>query len=254
LEIINEIIKKGGVASYNDPYIPQITTRDNHLLSSVELSAENLSNADVVVVTTKHSVYDFEMIRKHARLIVDLDSNFSECKSQIITKGFSRILNEVQSFSATTESISLVSKKSIFETRIMNESKKNNKHRYSGGKGAIDNTAEYANGSEIFVRLSAYEDDKRIDFVNKKLTDGTYTTTKQDYLDCVNYGDDPIDRYALPNNEAIKWTFYIQPKSWDTLQRGIVQPAFGHDGGGIETYFANGTSNNTYLEKRSYGK
>jgi hypothetical protein len=190
----------------------------------------------------------------NAQLIVNLESKFFESRNQIITKGFSTVLNESKDFPAPTNSISLVSKNLILETRMMNESKKNNKHRHSGSRGAVDNSKEHANGSEFFVRLSAYEDDKRIDFVNKKLKDGTYTTTCQDYLDCTNYGDDPVDRYALPNDETIKWVFYIQPKSWDILQRGIVQPAFGHDGGGIEAYFENGTSNNTYLEKRQYGK
>ncbi|OGL43488.1 MAG: hypothetical protein A2W05_09020 [Candidatus Schekmanbacteria bacterium RBG_16_38_10] len=94
----------------------------------------------------------------------------------------------------------------------------------------------------------------RIDFENKKLRPGTYTTTNSDYLACVRFSDDPIDRYALPNDEEIKWAFYVQPKTKDVLQRGIVQPAFGHDGGGIEIFFENGTSNNTYLDKRSYGE
>jgi hypothetical protein len=36
------------------------------------------------------------------------------------------------------------------------------------------------------------------------------------------------------------------------LQLGIVQPAFDHEDGGIETYFENGTSNDTYFQKKSY--
>jgi len=103
------------------------------------------------------------------------------------------------------------------------------------------------------VRLSAYENDKRIDFEKKRLKDGTYTTTLYDYISCVKTKDDPVDRYALPNDETIKWAFYVQPKSNDTLQRGIVQPAFGHAGGGIEAYFENGTAENTYLLKKQYG-
>ena len=44
----------------------------------MELSAETLANADVAVIATKHSVYDFEMIRKHAHLIVDLQNAYEE--------------------------------------------------------------------------------------------------------------------------------------------------------------------------------
>ena len=78
LEIIDEVVKKGGIVSYNDPHIPQITTHDGYRFSSSELSVENLSNADVVVITTKHSAYDYEMIRKHSGMIVDLQNVFEK--------------------------------------------------------------------------------------------------------------------------------------------------------------------------------
>ena len=78
IEIIDTVVHKGGIVSYNDPYIPRITTHKGHSFASEELSPEILSDADVVVVTTKHSAYDFEMIRKHARLIVDLQNAYEE--------------------------------------------------------------------------------------------------------------------------------------------------------------------------------
>ena len=76
IEIIDEVVKKGGVVLYNDPHIPQIATHEGHSFVSVELTAETIANADVVIITTKHSAYDFEMIRKHARLIVDLQNAY----------------------------------------------------------------------------------------------------------------------------------------------------------------------------------
>lgn len=190
----------------------------------------------------------------NSELVIDLDSTFSDFKRQIITEGYSRILNKAESLPIETSTISLVARSQITEFRILTESKKKDKGRHSGGRGAADNPKEPADGKEIFVRLSAYENDKRIDFENKKLRPGTYTTTNSDYFACVRFSDDPIDRYALPNDEEIKWAFYVQPKTNDVLQRGIVQPAFGHDGGGIEIFFEDGTSNNTYLDKRPYGK
>jgi UDP-N-acetyl-D-glucosamine dehydrogenase len=78
LEIIDIVAKTGGMVTYNDPFISEITTHSGNIYKSLELSAENLENADVVVVTTKHSVYDFDMIRKHANLIVDLQNAYSE--------------------------------------------------------------------------------------------------------------------------------------------------------------------------------
>lgn len=199
-------------------------------------------------------IYKDRFVVYNSELVIDLDSKFSDFKRQIMTEGYSRILNKAESLPIETSTISLVARSQITEYRILTENKKKDKGRHSGGRGAADNPKEPADGKEIFVRLSAYENDKRIDLENKKLRPGTYTTTNSDYLVCVRFSDDPIDRYALPNDEEIKWVFYVQPKTNDILQRGIVQPAFGHDGGGIEAYFADGTSNNTYLDKRPYGK
>ena len=78
IEIIDTVVKKGGIVSYNDPHIPHIITHEGHSFASVELSAETLATADVVVVTTKHCAYDFDMIRKYARMIVDLQNAYSE--------------------------------------------------------------------------------------------------------------------------------------------------------------------------------
>jgi hypothetical protein len=109
-----------------------------------------------------------------------------------------------------------------------------------------------ADGKEPFFRLSAYEDDKRIDFLNKKLIKGSYATTILDYLLCKAGDDNPVERYALPNDEEIKFKFKIIPTINDDLQRGKVEPAFGHVGGGAEVLFEHGTSNNTFIEKTIY--
>ncbi|HUT28235.1 MAG TPA: hypothetical protein VMX13_00475 [Sedimentisphaerales bacterium] len=190
----------------------------------------------------------------NGELIVDLDSRFSDCKKQIKISGFSKVLNEAKSLPIKTATISLVSKATLLERQTLSENKEQYKHRHRGGQGAKDNPKESANGSELFVRLSAYKNDHRVDFEKKKLKKGSYTTTDLDYKDCVKYSDDPVDRYALPNDDPIEWAFYIRPKMRDELQRGIVQPAFGHEGGGIEVYFENGTSDGTFIEAKEYGK
>lgn len=119
-------------------------------------------------------------------------------------------------------------------------------------KGVLDNPVESANGNEMFVRLSAFDDDKRIDKVNRCLRPGSFTTTEVDYIVCKFMDDDPVERYALPNNDEIKYAFHIQPLRIDTLQRGRVQPAYGKKGGGIEAYFAKGTSYGTFKKQTPY--
>ena len=119
-------------------------------------------------------------------------------------------------------------------------------------RGAIENPVELADGNEIFVRLSPFENDRRVDKVNKCLLAGSFTTTMEDYLICKALNDNPVERYALPKNDKIKFAFHIQPSKKDSLQRGIVQTAYERKGGGKETYFANGTTKDTFIKQTPY--
>lgn len=197
--------------------------------------------------------YKERYIVYYSELIIEYDKAY-EFKERIKTRRFSEMLNEAQLLLIETASISLVPKTTILERRILSENKEKYKKRHSGGKGARENPKESANGNEIFVRLSSYISDKRIDLEKKRLKKGSYTTTQSDYIDCVHYSDDPVDRYALPNDDSIEWAFFIRPQKIDVLQRGIVQPAFGHEGGGIEAFFEKGTSDGTFIETKPYGK
>lgn len=197
-------------------------------------------------VTRKYIVYNSE-------LAVDLDEEFKANRRRILDKGFVNVLSEAKMLSVYTDSIRLLPRNILHESRSLSSYRQTKNNRHSGGKGAKDNPREYTNGDEAFVRISAYYNDKRVDFKRERLIEGSYTTTLSDYYACVNTDDDPIDRYALPNDEEIKWAFYIKPTSFDGLQRGIVQPAFGHEGGGIEAYYENGTSDGTLFLKKEYG-
>jgi hypothetical protein len=155
----------------------------------------------------------------------------------------------------------IASRNQIAAPPVLTESLKKDKGRHCGGSAAVKEPKEHADGKEVFVHLfrSRDQEDKFIDVKKKKLCapflcPGPYATTLSDYLMCIILNDDPIDRYGLPNKDKIKWAFYIQPKANDWLQRGIVQPANHQDGGGVEVYFAKGTSNNTYLYARPYGE
>jgi hypothetical protein len=119
-------------------------------------------------------------------------------------------------------------------------------------KSAKDNSKEDANGDELFVRLSAFEDDIRVDKQNMCLLAGSYTTTASDALRCKAEKDSPVERYALLNDLEIKWAFYVQPTNRNELQRGFVQEAFGKRGGGREAYFEKGTSNRTFITQSEW--
>ena len=70
MEVLSE---KGAKLSYSDPHVPKIPPmREHHFkMESTELTAENLKQFDCVVIATAHSKFDYDLIRKHAKLIVD---------------------------------------------------------------------------------------------------------------------------------------------------------------------------------------
>ena len=72
LKIMEEVVKKGGEVSYHDPYISNIDLGDENKLDSLALNEETLDEADCVVISTNHSVFDADFIEKHSKLIVDL--------------------------------------------------------------------------------------------------------------------------------------------------------------------------------------
>lgn len=163
----------------------------------------------------------------NSEVIIELNGYESDNVRKVVKEGILSI--KASADYITLNSISVLNEKQF--RSVVNESK-NEKER-----GAIDNPVENATGEEIFVRLSAFDDDKRIYKTNKCLRAGSYTTTMDDYLKCKSTNGDPVERYALPNNYNIKFAFHIQPKKIDALQRGIVQKANGKRGGGKEAYF-----------------
>ncbi|MBN2425498.1 MAG: nucleotide sugar dehydrogenase [Calditrichaceae bacterium] len=70
IEIMEE---KGAHVDYNDPYVPELPDMRMYDIKkkSVELTAENISAYDCVLISTDHSVYDLDFIVEHAKLVVD---------------------------------------------------------------------------------------------------------------------------------------------------------------------------------------
>jgi UDP-N-acetyl-D-glucosamine dehydrogenase len=71
LKVMEFLLQRGVTdISYNDPHVSKVKV-DGLVLESLELTAETLSAADVVVITTDHSMYDAEFIVTHSRAVVD---------------------------------------------------------------------------------------------------------------------------------------------------------------------------------------
>jgi UDP-N-acetyl-D-glucosamine dehydrogenase len=73
LSVMAMLREQGARLAYHDPHVPQFPLLRKHTfdLSSVELSIETIKTSDCVVIATDHDVVDYELVRQHARLIVD---------------------------------------------------------------------------------------------------------------------------------------------------------------------------------------
>ncbi len=72
-KLMDLLTAKGATVLYNDPHIPQLWPgrRYAYTDTSTPLTPENIERADCVLIATDHSAYDYDLIRRHARLIVD---------------------------------------------------------------------------------------------------------------------------------------------------------------------------------------
>jgi UDP-N-acetyl-D-glucosamine dehydrogenase len=71
--IMERIRDRGAEVAYSDPHVPAFPPmREHHFdLESVPLSPAALAEYDAVILATDHDRFDYDMIRAHARLIVD---------------------------------------------------------------------------------------------------------------------------------------------------------------------------------------
>jgi len=70
LKVISLLEKEGAHVIYNDPYIPTFTMAGK-VYNSVPVTAELLAGVDLVVITTDHSSYDYDLIVEQAPYVFD---------------------------------------------------------------------------------------------------------------------------------------------------------------------------------------
>lgn len=75
LEVLRLLESKGAIVDYYDPHVPEFCNGTN-VVRSVSLSSESLASYDCVVLTTDHTVFDYQTIAQHAKLIVDTRNAF----------------------------------------------------------------------------------------------------------------------------------------------------------------------------------
>jgi len=122
-----------------------------------------------------------------------------------------------------------------------------NKHFSKSGKPAVESPVLYTSKNQYFKRFSPYRNDRRV-LSDGRLLPGTYATTAEDAAN-VKTGIEATLRYALPSDDPAIHVFQIFPPEKISMRMGIVEPANGKPGGGVEVLFDNGCPRDTVKGK-----
>lgn len=85
--VLMELLRdKGATIAYSDPHVPTFPKmREHHFdLSSVQLTSENIAGYDLVLLATNHDAFDYELIKRQAKLIVDTRGVYLEPALHIV--------------------------------------------------------------------------------------------------------------------------------------------------------------------------
>jgi UDP-N-acetyl-D-glucosamine dehydrogenase len=73
VELMELLVRRGATVHYSDPHVPVFPKMREHsfALKSVALTADAVAAYDLVLLATDHDAFDYALVGKHARLIVD---------------------------------------------------------------------------------------------------------------------------------------------------------------------------------------
>lgn len=73
IKLMEKIREKGANLFYSDPYFPKFPKMREHYfdLESTEINKETLEKMDCILLTTDHDLFDYDLILKHSKLIID---------------------------------------------------------------------------------------------------------------------------------------------------------------------------------------
>lgn len=80
LEVIDMLIGLGAEVDYSDPYLPNFPKSRKHdfNLKSIDINNEKIQTYDLVLVATDHDKFDFDLIKKSAKIIVDSRGRYNK--------------------------------------------------------------------------------------------------------------------------------------------------------------------------------
>ena len=86
VELLEKMLKLGAKVDYSDPHIPVFPhlRRGRFDLKSVPLTAKSLAAYDAVLLATNHDAFDYPLIARHARLVVDTRGVYRKPRANVV--------------------------------------------------------------------------------------------------------------------------------------------------------------------------
>ena len=86
LKLIEIYREKGALVDYYDPYVLKLpkTRKYQYNMVSIDLTKESISKYDLVVLSTDHEAFNYEMIARNSKLIIDTRNAFE--KKNLVSK------------------------------------------------------------------------------------------------------------------------------------------------------------------------
>ncbi|MGI9316024.1 MAG: UDP binding domain-containing protein, partial [bacterium] len=77
--LIQLLLQKGAKVQYSDPHVPEFPKMREHYydMQSIVLTADILQQFDLVLLATDHDAFDYDLIRRHAKIIVDTRGRYA---------------------------------------------------------------------------------------------------------------------------------------------------------------------------------
>lgn len=82
IEVIEELEKEGAEIVYFDPYIPEYRYHGKVKKGESQLTVELIESADLVIVTTAHTMVDYCFVQQHAKAIFDTKNAMKHVKNR----------------------------------------------------------------------------------------------------------------------------------------------------------------------------
>jgi UDP-N-acetyl-D-glucosamine dehydrogenase len=82
IKVIEEFHKYGSQVQFYDPYIKEYTEKGQTMTGLNELTADQLKEADLVVITTGHTNVDYDFVQQNAKFIFDTKNAMKNVKKR----------------------------------------------------------------------------------------------------------------------------------------------------------------------------